>query len=71
MYMEIDGQLKSIKRNELTSDSTTILIHTETETRVEEMYKVPSESPEYHQLRKLPSDIYTPSDIVCKNTDFI
>ena len=29
---EIYGQLKLIKRNKLTSDSTTILLHTETET---------------------------------------
>ena len=45
MYVKIDGQLKTIKRIELTSDSKTILRHIETETRTEEVYNRPSESP--------------------------
>ena len=32
MYVKIDGQLKTIKRVELTSDSKTILLHIQTET---------------------------------------
>ena len=45
MNAKIDGQLKSIKRIELTSDSTTILLHIQTETEIEEVYKCPSGSP--------------------------
>ena len=66
MYVKIDGQLKTIKRDELTSDSTTILLHIEIETGIEEVYKCPSESPNYYHLRKLlSSEIYISSDIVC------
>ena len=69
MYVRIDGQLKAIKRIELTSDSSTILLNTKTGT--EEVYKCPSESPNYYHLRKLlSSDLYIPSDIVCGNKDF-
>ena len=72
MYVKNDGQLKAIKRIALTSDSTTILLHIETETGTEEVYKCPSESPNYYHLRKLlSSDIYIPSDIVCGNKDFL
>ena len=39
MYVKIDGQLKKVKRIEIKSDATTILIHTETETGLEEKYK--------------------------------
>ena len=68
--VKIDGQIKAIKRTELTSDSTTIILHTETETGTEEVYKCPSESPNYYHLSKLPSsDLYRPSDIVCGNRD--
>ena len=68
MYVKIDGQLKAIKRIELTSDSKTILLHIETETRKEEVYNCPSGSPKYYHLRKLlSSEIYIPSDIVCGN----
>ena len=71
MYVKTDGQLKTIKRIELTSDSTTILLHIETETRTEEVYNCPSESLNYYHLRKpLSSEIYNPSDIVCGNEDF-
>ena len=35
MFVKIDGQLKSFKWNELTSDSATILIYTEIETGIE------------------------------------
>ena len=38
MYFEIDGELKSIKRIELKSDETTILIHTITDEGLEEEY---------------------------------
>ena len=70
MYVKIDGQLKLIKRIELTSDSKTILLHTETETGKEEVYNCPSGSPKYYHLRKLlSSEIYNPCDIVCGNED--
>ena len=72
MYVKIDGQIKEIKRIELTSDSKTILLHIETETRTEEVYNCPSESPNYYHLRKfLPSESYIPRHIVCGNEDFI
>ena len=72
MYVKIDGQFKTIKRIELTSDSKTILLHIETEIGTEEVYNCPSESPNYYHLRKgLSSEIYIPSDIVCGNEDFI
>ena len=71
MYVKIDGELKAIKRIELTFDSKTILRHIETETGTEEVYKCPSESRNYYHLRKLlSSDLYIPSDIVCGNEDF-
>ena len=71
MYVKIDGQLKAIKRTELTSDSTTILLQTETETGTEEVYICPSESPNFYHLPKLVSSvIYIPSDIVCGNNVF-
>ena len=72
MYVKIDGQLKTIKRIELTSDSKNILLHIETETGTEEVYNCPSESPNYYHLRKLlSSEIDIPSDIVCANEDFV
>ena len=72
MYVKIDGQLKAIKRNELTSDSTTILQHIETEAVKEEVENCPSGSPKYCHLRKfLSSEIYNPSDNVCGNEDLI
>ena len=72
MYVKNDGQLKTIKRIELTSDSKNILLHIETETGTEEVCNCPSESPNYHHLRKLlSSEIYIPSDIVCGNEDFV
>ena len=72
MYVKIDGELKSIKRIELKSDSTTILIHTITEEGLEEEYKCNSDSPNYYQLRCLLSaDIYIISDIVCGNKEHI
>ena len=51
MYVKIDGQLKTIKRIELTSNSKTILLHTTTETGKEEVYNCNSESPHYYHLR--------------------
>ena len=50
MYVKIDGQLKTIKGIELTSDSKTILLHIETETGKEEVYNCPSGSPIYYLL---------------------
>ena len=72
MYVKIDGQLKAIKTIELTSDSKTILLHTETETGKEEVYKCPSGSHNYYHLSKLlSSEIYIPSDIICGNENLI
>ena len=72
MYVKTDGQLKSIKQIELPSDSRTIVLQIETETRTEEAYKCPSESLNYYHLRNLfSSDIYIPSDIVRGNKDFL
>ena len=72
MYVKIDGQLKTIKKIELTSDSKTILLHIETEKGTEEVYNCPSESPNYFHLRKLlSSEVYIPSNIVCGNEDFL
>ena len=68
MFVKIDGQLKTIKRIELTSNSKTILLHVTTETGKEEVYNCPSESPNYYHLRKLlSSEIYIPSNIVYGN----
>ena len=70
--MKIDGQLKAIKKTELTSDSKTILLHIETETGKEEVYNCPTGSPNFYHMRKLlSSEIYVPSDIVCGNESFI
>ena len=72
MYVKIDGELKKVKRIEIKSDATTILIHTKTETGIEEEYKCYSDSPHYYHLRRLLSaDIYIPSDIVCGNKENI
>ena len=72
MYVNIDGQLKSSKRIEPSSDSATILIHTETETGMEEVFKCPSDSPNPHHLRNFfSSGIFIPNDIVCGNRDFL
>ena len=71
MYVKNDGQLESIKRNELTSGSTTILHHIESETGTEDVYRCPTESLNYYHLRKLfSSAIYIPSDIFCWNKNF-
>ena len=72
MYVKIVGQIKTIKRFELTYDSKTILLHFESERGTEEVYDCPSESPNYYHLRKLlSSEIYFPSDTVCGNENFI
>ena len=72
MYVKIDGELKSMKRIELKSDSTTILIHTITDEGLEEEYKCTSDSPKYYHLRCLLSaDIYIISDIICGNKEHI
>ena len=71
MDVEIDGELKTIKRIELTSNPKTILLHTATETGKEEVCNCPSGSPHYYHLRKvLSSEIYIPSGIVCGNEIF-
>ena len=68
MYVKIDGQLKTIKRIELTSNSKTILLHTVTEAGKEEVYNCPPGSPHYYHWHKfLSSEIYIPSDIDCGN----
>ena len=68
MYVKIDGELKSIKKIELKSDATTILIHTLADEGMEEEYKCHSDSPNYHHLRcVLSADIYIISDIICGN----
>ena len=70
MYVKIDGELKSIKRIELKSDSITILIHTITDEGLEEEYKCTSDSPNYYHLRCLLSaDIYIISHIICGNEE--
>ena len=72
MYVKIDGELKSIKRIELKSDATTILIHTITEEGLEEEYKCFSDSPNFYHLRCLLSaDICIISDIICGNKEHI
>ena len=72
MYVKKDGQLKAIKRSEVTSNSKTILLHIKTETGKEEVYTCPSGSPNYYHLRKLlSSEINIPSDIVCGNENLI
>ena len=72
MYVKIDGELKSIKRIELKSDATTILINTVTDEGLEEEYKCTSDSPNYHHLRcLLAADIYIISDIICGNKEHI
>ena len=72
MFVKIDGQLKAIKRIELTFDSKTILLLIETEKRKEEVHECPFGSPNYYHLRKLFfSENYIPSDIVCGNENFI
>ena len=72
MYVKIDGELKSIKRIELKSNATTILIHTITDEGLEEEYKCFSDSPNYYHLRCLLSaDIYIISDIICGNKEQI
>ena len=72
MYVKNDGQLKAIKRIELTSDSKNILLHIETETGKEEVYKCPSGSPNCYLLgRLLSSEVNPPSDIICGNEKFI
>ena len=71
MYVKIDGQLKTIKRIELKSDSTTILIHIETEKGTEKVYNCPSGSRNFYLLRKLlSSESLIPGDTVCENEDF-
>ena len=71
MYVQIEKNLKAMKRIELTSDSKTILFHVETETGTEEVYKCPSVSPKYYHLRKFfSSDLYIPSDIVCGSKNY-
>ena len=66
MYVKTDGQLKTIKRIELTSNSTNKLLHIETETAKEDVFNCPSGSPTYYHMRiLLSSEMYIPSDFVC------
>ena len=72
MYVKIVGQLKTIKRIELTSDSATILLHVEGELGFEEVYKRPFNSLHHHALRNFcSSDIFIVSDIVCGIKDYL
>ena len=72
MYVKMDGELKAIKRIELKSEATTILIHTITDEGQEEEYKCFSESPKYYHLRCLMSaDIYIISNIIFGNKEHI
>ena len=72
MYDKIDEQLKAIKRSEVKSDSTTILLRIETETGKEEVCNCPYGSPIYYHLLKLLSpEIYILSNVVCGNKYFI
>ena len=72
MYVKIDGELKSIKRIELKSDATTILIHTITDDGLEEEYRCFSDSPNSYHLRcRLSADIYIFSDILCGSKEHI
>ena len=72
MYVKIDGELKKVKKIEIKSDATTIVIHTKTETGVEEEYKCYSDSPNYYHLRSfISADIYITSDIVFGNKENI
>ena len=54
MYVNVDGKLKAFKRIELTSDSSTNLLHIKTETISEELYECPSGSPNFHHLCNSP-----------------
>ena len=72
MYVKIDGEFKKVKTIEIKSDSTTIVIYTETETGLKEEYKCCCDSPNYYHLRSLLSaDIYISSDITCGNEEHI
>ena len=72
MYVKIDGELKSIKRIDLKSDATTILIHTITDEGLEEEYKCFSDSSYYYHLRcLLCADIYRIGAIICGNKEHI
>ena len=72
MYVKIDGELKTVERIEIKSDSTTILIHTKTKMVLEENYKCYPDCPNYYYLCKLLSvDICIPSDIICGNEEHI
>ena len=72
MYVKIDGKLKKLKRIGTKPDATTIIIHTETETGIEEEYTCYPDSPNYYHLRSLLSaDIYIPSDIICENKEHV
>ena len=71
MYVKSDGELKCIKKFELTSSSTTIYIHTEEEGNPE-VYKCPPTSINYKQSRRLfTTDIFIPGDLECGNEEFI
>ena len=72
MCVKTDGELKTMKNNEIKKDSTTILIHTNTETSLEEEYRCYPDSPNYYHLFSLlATDIYIPSDINCGNMEHI
>ena len=66
--MKIDGEVKSVKRIEVKSKSSVILIHSKTETGLEEEHKCYPDSPNYYHLRSLLSAvIYKPNNFFCRN----
>ena len=68
MYVKVDAQMKSVKRNELTAHSALILVYTKTEAKVKEVCKCPSDSLKHYPLRNLiSSSISYLSDIVFGN----
>ena len=72
MYVTIDGDLKSMKRIEMKSEATTILVHTLTEEGQEEEYNCFFDSRNYYHMRCfLSADIYIFKDIVCGNKHHI
>ena len=72
MYVEIDGQMKSVKRNELTAHSAIILVYTEMEAGIKEVYECLSYSPHHYPLLNLfSSSISYLSDIVFGNKDIV
>ena len=72
MYVKIDGQLKSIKKFETKSSSTTIYIHSEDEEESLKIYKCPLKSVNNKHIRRLfAPHICVPRDLECGNEELI